>query len=81
MLLEHCRPGRLRPREDVGHRLVRQGDAGPAQGQQELLRHEDPRQAESERESHSEAVFVFSVTCTKILSFNWWQMDCKEGTS
>ncbi len=40
-------PGGLRPAEDPRHGLLRQGDAGAAQGQEELLRHEDPRQAES----------------------------------
>ena len=42
--LEHCRPRGLRPSEDPGHGVLREGDAGAAQGEQGLLRHEDPRQ-------------------------------------
>ena len=45
---EHGGARGLRPAEDPGHRLVRQGDAGAAQIRQGILRHEDPRQTEGE---------------------------------
>lgn len=47
-VLEHGHPRRLRAAEDPGHGQLRQGDARPAQGKQDPLRHEDIRQTESE---------------------------------
>ena len=41
-------PGGLRPAEDPRHRLLRARHAGAAQGQEDLLRHENPRQTEGE---------------------------------
>ena len=45
---EHGGARGLRPAEDPGHRLVRQGHACAAQIRQGVLRHEDPRQTEGE---------------------------------
>ena len=39
-------PRGLRPAEDSRHRLLRARHAGAAQGQKDLLRHEDPGQTE-----------------------------------
>lgn len=41
---EHGMSGRLRTSQDPGHRLLRAGHARAAQGEKDLLRHEDPRQ-------------------------------------
>lgn len=56
---EHGHVRRLRAHQDARHRLVRPGDARPEQEQSRLLRHEDPRQAESEHPSSS----FFSLLC------------------
>ena len=40
-------PRGFRQNKDPWHRQLRESDAGAAQGEQDALRHEDPRQTES----------------------------------
>ena len=42
-------PRGLRPPQDPRHRVLRSRHAGAAQGQEDLLRHEDPRQTKGWR--------------------------------
>ena len=48
LFVEHSRVGRVRAAEDAGHRQLRQGHAGPAQGRQKTLCNENFRQTKGE---------------------------------
>lgn len=72
LLAEHSVPGRLRAAQDLGHRIVRAGDAGATQSHQGVLCHEDSRQAEGK--SHTDSYLrvlthVFMHVCNLTISF------------